>query len=1243
MDLSTLMPQQLEIVKTLDKPLFVSAGAGSGKTFTLTKRVLWALSPGSGPFIQSIDQVLAITFTNKAAAELRERIRGALIDEGMMAEALKVDDAWISTIHGMCGRILRAHALELGIDPEFGIAGEDRAAELMDQALNHVLAELGDAREAYPHLLAQFRLRGGGGFGAQASAVSLARDLLEKAVGSVKGFDAVRMVKPELDLDALEDAYRAVLGAVSPASKGAETCAAALEALVAFGESDGTRADFLACAQRLGVPRAAGKAKPLIEALKAERGAAVLGGFLFYAYPAARELMDLVERLFRAYGALKREASLLDNSDLLRLAYDALVNHPAIAREYAGRFCLVMIDEFQDTAQQQVELIGRLISPDQRELCTVGDAKQSIYRFRGADVAVFRAQEQAILSGSGTGVRVSMARNFRSHAAVLDYVTQVFEERGDGWDIMPGYEALEPSPTRKDGLAAQGASRRQAVLVAGGRGDERCRVKAQAIAARFRRLADAGQDPAGMVILLGKMTNAGAYAEAVRAAGLPCVISGGSVFAGAPEVQVVEALLRFFANPLDAKEGLLPVLVSPLFELGAQELLAVVTDADGKGGTRRRNLDAVTYLAETLPAFGELPALKRACAVLKRAATDVGARPVSALAEEVVRASGWLERLARQGAEGEAVAANVLKALRLVRTVEEGRSSSPRQVATAFAAYLASAKESPGALTAADEGAGAVRIMTAHASKGLEFPVVAVADCFAIRSAASSLACLARGNSYEAVLAPAEFADDAERKLFADARKAVAADVEAGGEVVGGTAAGRFCELADENRALELEERARLLYVAMTRAREVLILALDARCAGKANKVSIPEKTDLTAAVLARILPEGARLDAGLLAYEGSQPGDFELRTLADVTYNGETYAQTDLRDGEGAGEKGGEPEADGATEAEAAAAAAQGASGEGGISDTAVEVVNAEGASEARGAVVEAAAEEGERSLLLAYPRDVALRVDPAGTPAPNAYSYTALARALKGATPEDKAAPAPADAVLAGASLEGAAGEDAALADALLAGAAEEGAAPIGGADEAAALSGSAADAVEEGASAALQADDPTALGSAFHALAQLMVETGEKPDEERIAAQERLWGASAAQAPRLRAALARWEGSAVRAEALAWPDRRAEVPFFCAGDARYGAYAEGSIDLLCTDPARPDAAFVVDYKTGGSPAETPEALREKHALQAQVYADALRQAGYAHVELAFVRVEVPDPENPAEPQVVRYRVPN
>ena len=160
MDLSTLMPQQRDIVQTLDRPLFVSAGAGSGKTFTLTRRILWALSPESGPFARSMDEIMAITFTRDAAAEIRERVRAALIEAGMAREALSVDDAWISTIHGMCARILRAHALELGLDPEFGVLTD--AEELRDRAIDAVLSE---AADGFGDLLTWYRLSSEGSFG----------------------------------------------------------------------------------------------------------------------------------------------------------------------------------------------------------------------------------------------------------------------------------------------------------------------------------------------------------------------------------------------------------------------------------------------------------------------------------------------------------------------------------------------------------------------------------------------------------------------------------------------------------------------------------------------------------------------------------------------------------------------------------------------------------------------------------------------------------------------------------------------------------------------------------------------------------------------------------------------------------------------------------------------------------------------------------------------------------------------
>ena len=118
LNFDTLTPGQKKAVLALDKPLFIAAGAGSGKTFTLTQRIVWALSEGSGEnggaYLDSLDQALVITFTNEAAKEIKERVREALEKEGLADEALKVDSAWISTIHSMCARILRAHAFDIG-------------------------------------------------------------------------------------------------------------------------------------------------------------------------------------------------------------------------------------------------------------------------------------------------------------------------------------------------------------------------------------------------------------------------------------------------------------------------------------------------------------------------------------------------------------------------------------------------------------------------------------------------------------------------------------------------------------------------------------------------------------------------------------------------------------------------------------------------------------------------------------------------------------------------------------------------------------------------------------------------------------------------------------------------------------------------------------------------------------------------------------------------------------------------
>ena len=1206
MDLSTLMPQQLQVVKTLDRPLFVSAGAGSGKTFTLTRRIVYALSPESGPFVEHLDQVLAITFTKDAAAEIRDRVRRALIEEGMDEEALTVDDAWISTIHGMCSRILRAHALELGIDPEFTVLTD--TDELMDQAVEHVLGRA-TAPDAAPELAtslkalyAWYPMAGEGGtFGAGTTIKGLVRDLLELSSQLPGGMDDVCVARGQADTSALADAYRAALGASKATTEKAQV---ALDAIDAFEASGKTMEDAARLMMSCSMPRAS-KAFPKeqVELLKAEAADAFINIVLACGGPALDALVGLARAVEAEYRALKADQSALDNNDLLRMAYEALRDYPAIRAAYEGRFKMVMIDEFQDTDQMQVDLIRYLTGAGERALCTVGDAQQSIYRFRGAEVEVFRRQERKVGSSAApeatavadapAGELVKLVRNFRSHDEVLRYVARVFD--GDTGGLMQGFLDLEPSDDREDKLKTK-ASRRQALLVAGGSTQERTQAKARAIAERFQALVKAGQSQGSMVLLLGRMTNADVYAQAFRDQGLDCVIAGGSVFAQAAEVQTVRALVCALANPADTAQGLMPLLASPMFALGAQEFLVLATKLDDQTGeTSRRNIDAGIISDSDVPGLQNLPLVTRAREVLRYALRRVGRDSFAAIARDAVNASGWFVRLAQRGPEGKAIAANVLKALDAVAEAEAELGNSPRSIALAFDRFLAG-KEAPGALN--EEGDGAVRIMTVHASKGLEYPVVAVAECFGVRKPSGAAQMGRVEGGAQVVALPARFdgvklADgtfvkgDDVKKQFEHAFKGKGTSLWLPPELMEdvcatGSPAEAFARLRNDDLQLSLEERARLLYVAMTRARELVILAMDAGVSrGKVTAPTFDVETDLTYDVLRRILPADSldmpQLDSDRLVFDNSRPGDYELISLADFTFGEQAFEANASLDVEGRLVRG-----------------------------------DADAADNAARSTVPGPADPKPDSFELVYPQAVGVRMGICPYPMRDSYSYSSIAAALHAET-EDRAAEAhvPMDE----------AGDDA-----------ESDGSEMTDADVAA---------VEP-------AGNPMALGSAFHAACQWLIEMGaDALPAARADALARLWRLTPEQRERFDVALNRWLKSAVRADLLAWPCVRAEVPFFSLGCedediARYGAYAEGAIDALATNPADPSRALVIDYKTGGTPDETPDQLLEKHALQARVYADVLHKAGFEAVTVKFVRVEQPDPTifvEPAEPQVVTY----
>ena len=1189
--------KQERIVKTLEGPLFVSAGAGSGKTFTLTQRIMYALRPGSKPqgqwadpqvpepFLDSIDQVLAITFTEKAAEELKERIRAALIDEGMDAEAAKVDNAWISTIHGMCSRIIRAHALDLGLDPAFGVAeyAEDLKRAAVEHVLRRAIAEDATGAGAYDDLLAAFALENESGSYSARSLMAILFKVLSAASASVGGLGAFCQVRPAPSHVALMEAYREI--ALAPSYANAEAAQRALDALDAYVGSardmEALRTCFASCDALSLRGRGMGKdEKAAVAEVRRERTLFFAESYLGMKGDALSQLMDLAADVQAEYEALKAEKSLLDNDDLLTRAYDALKDNPLVRAEFAGKFKMVMVDEFQDTAQQQVELVRLLCGADGRELCTVGDAQQSIYRFRGADVSVFRRKKKEV-ERSGQGVSCSLDVNFRSHADILAYADKIFEG-GEGNPLGRDFLHLDScgEATRKGAraLVDSTTARRQAVLVAGGSSQERAQHKARAIAERFARLrAREGFAPGDMVILMKRLTDADVYARAVRAAGMPCVVAGGtSVFRQAPEVGAITALLAFLANPDDGQKGLMPLLTSPMFCLGATELLALATHIDPQAGiVDSRTLTGQVFLCgEIMEEFGELPLLTRAREVLGRAVRRVGNDRVADIVRDVVNESGWLFRLERSGqAQDRAVAANVLKALDIVERESAGHAFAPRLVARAYESHIAHIKESPAALNGADEDA--VRIMTVHASKGLEFPVVAVAECDGISNDGDALQAVEReGRTYWSAL-PNRFdlADDADMLTVPEL------DEDNVTHEVPERAAEAFAYMKRENRLLDYEEAARLLYVAITRAREVAILAFGVRFATEL----VPEHpTSLVGEVLSRILPVDQGNDglpdlgAGRLDFSDSKEGDFQLIALSELNYPAKkgvhrTYSIEEFGPDAGVDANGAAPEGSGLS-----------AGGEG----------------------------AGPRHVAIVTPAAVDYRLVPAERSSRASYSYSSISRELH-AEAEDR------DVAVGTPQGEGSDAAD----------------------------SGSHERSSSQAAHAG-DATDATNLGSVVHDACQWMIETGsDEVPVDRVDALCRYWGCTSEQRVRIDAAIERWRGSKVRAEALRWPCVRAEVPFYSRGmeelGDRFGAYAEGAIDLLCTDPSDSGHALVIDYKTGGHADETPEQLREKHALQARVYADVLHKQGYGHVTLKFVRVEQPDPTDPTQPQVVTYNL--
>ena len=740
--------------------VFVAAGAGTGKTAVLVERFVRAVVD-DGLDVQSL---LVITYTERAAGELRARIRERLLERERPDLALELDGAWVSTIHGFCRRLLGAHPLAAGVDPAFRVLDEPQALVIQAEAFAAALERFCAADEPDRwRLLATYGAAG-----------------LRQMLGRV--YATLRSAGRDL---VLEPGVRAELGSrVSELREAAlclvdDTRATDLQRGAAQGALDLVTASTLP--ERL-LALSEMKARGPRAATFVEARDGVVAAALEELAARDRELLqELLTQFADAYSEAKAREGALDFEDLQLRARDLLRGDEDIRERTRQRFRSIMVDEFQDTNRLQTELLDLLSEGTGGDLFVVGDEFQSIYGFRHADVAVFRERRDA------AETVLPLTLNHRSRPEVLAAVNELF-----GSEFGDEFQRLEPA----GGAAEPALSSAFELLVTdkaatGEAGVHWRRSEARHVARRVRELVDAGvATPGEIVLLFAAGTDAEWFEEELRALDLPTYRAAGRSYFGQQQVVDLLAYLRLLLNRYD-DEALLTVLASPFVGVSNDALVLIRADASRQPIFRG--------IERSLP--GDLSEEDRRLLLAFRQRYDrllelAAHAPLELLCERVLAEHDYdLAVLARH--DGTRRYANLRKLARLARSYEELRGADLEGFVRFVEGQEAlGARESDA--VSEEEGGDAVRLLTIHAAKGLEFKVVVVADAGRVRPPVSDILALSDG-----------------RFGFKVAHPATGTRV--------GTASYR--DVKTERERAEQAERLRLYYVAMTRAMERLIVS----------------------------------------------------------------------------------------------------------------------------------------------------------------------------------------------------------------------------------------------------------------------------------------------------------------------------------------------------------------------------------------------------------------------------------
>ncbi len=676
--------------------VFVSAGAGTGKTMVLVERFVRAVCDEG----LDVESILVITYTERAAAELRARVRTTLGEAGRHDLARRLDGAWISTIHGFCLRLLKAHPFAAKLDPRFRVVDDSQARVLRSEAFRTALESFcAGERPDRLRLLATYGARG------LRHMLTGVHETLRSAGRPLELVLAEPSPLPEL-LAELGEAARCVVDDGEASELGRERAARLLDLL-----RPAPPAEFL-----LDLREFHGRGERLAsyeEARKAVQQAAL-------DEVAARDrdlLHELLQEFAGCYREVKERESALDFEDLQLTARDLLRDDPELRAREQWRFRAIMVDEFQDTNRLQCELIDLLGGED---VFFVGDEFQSIYGFRHAEVAVFRERRERAQEV------LPLTLNYRSRPEVLAAINHLFEgEFGEEFQPLAASGEF-PDPVfgvPVELLVTDKSTYRDS-------GTHWRRAEARHVARRVRELVDAGAaEPGEIVLLFAAGTDAEWYEEELRALGLPTYRTTGRGYFGQQQVVDLLAYLRLLHNRYD-DEALVTVLASPFVGLSNDALVLL------RRGAEKRPLfvGLERSLPPALPERDErlLRAFKQR---FERLATAAAALSLERLCERIVAEHDYDLAVLAQW-DGARRYANLRKLGRLARSYEELRGPDVE----GFVRFVAE-QDAAGAreleAVAEEEDADVVRLLTIHAAKGLEFKVVVVADAGRVRAAPS--------------------------------------------------------------------------------------------------------------------------------------------------------------------------------------------------------------------------------------------------------------------------------------------------------------------------------------------------------------------------------------------------------------------------------------------------------------------------------------------------------------------------